>query len=417
MVYRLLVRPRPPCARHARGAPLIELRTVRVEILRRRKARTVSNCRTVGVRCPACLELRLDFVELTLTEIRIVARDLAEVVGAANVVVAAIGGAVRDAGRSGTRKYSSSSSVSELAASATARPAHHPPIAPAIPADQASDGPAAEPIPAPTSTPEIPPVASPNSSPSARVASDGRQARDPWPVPDVRRWSRCRDRSRRSSCFSRKVAHGCRARTRPPAAVEDLTRLCARTDSMVWPRGFEWHAGVELRRVGRSVLSGRARARPTSSRSTPARSNGGGGLDLLRHARCRRRCAGWAHRTPDDFIFALKLPQEITHERRLRNVDDLAAEFFDRARELGDEAGPDSHPARSRFRSDGAAGGRAVSSEAAARHPVRHRVPAARLDSRWRAGAARRAQRRADAERRALDSAQADDAARDPSDR
>jgi uncharacterized protein YecE (DUF72 family) len=49
---------------------------------------------------------------------------------------------------------------------------------------------------------------------------------------------------------------------------------------------------------------------------------------------------GWAQRTPDDFLFALKLPQEITHERRLRNVDDAAAEFFDRARELGPKLGP-----------------------------------------------------------------------------
>jgi uncharacterized protein YecE (DUF72 family) len=49
---------------------------------------------------------------------------------------------------------------------------------------------------------------------------------------------------------------------------------------------------------------------------------------------------GWAQRTPDDFVFALKMPQEITHERRLRNVDDLAAEFFDRARELGNKLGP-----------------------------------------------------------------------------
>ena len=32
------------------------------------------------------------------------------------------------------------------------------------------------------------------------------------------------------------------------------------------------------------------------------------------------------------------MPQEITHERRLRNVDELAAEFFDRARELGGTA-------------------------------------------------------------------------------
>ena len=49
---------------------------------------------------------------------------------------------------------------------------------------------------------------------------------------------------------------------------------------------------------------------------------------------------GWAQRTPDDFLFSLKMPQEITHERRLRNVDDLAAEFFERARELEGKLGP-----------------------------------------------------------------------------
>ena len=49
---------------------------------------------------------------------------------------------------------------------------------------------------------------------------------------------------------------------------------------------------------------------------------------------------GWAQRTPAGFVFALKLPQEITHERRFRDVDDLAKEFFDRARELEDKLGP-----------------------------------------------------------------------------
>jgi uncharacterized protein YecE (DUF72 family) len=48
----------------------------------------------------------------------------------------------------------------------------------------------------------------------------------------------------------------------------------------------------------------------------------------------------WAQRTPADFIFSLKLPQEITHERRLRNVDDAAAQFFDTVRELGPKLGP-----------------------------------------------------------------------------
>jgi uncharacterized protein YecE (DUF72 family) len=47
----------------------------------------------------------------------------------------------------------------------------------------------------------------------------------------------------------------------------------------------------------------------------------------------------WAQRTPHDFLFSAKLPQEITHERRLRNVDDLAHEFFDTIRELGPKLG------------------------------------------------------------------------------
>jgi uncharacterized protein YecE (DUF72 family) len=53
-----------------------------------------------------------------------------------------------------------------------------------------------------------------------------------------------------------------------------------------------------------------------------------------------RTIRGWAERTPANFLFALKLPQEITHERRFRDVGDLSREFFDRARELGDKLGP-----------------------------------------------------------------------------
>jgi uncharacterized protein YecE (DUF72 family) len=49
---------------------------------------------------------------------------------------------------------------------------------------------------------------------------------------------------------------------------------------------------------------------------------------------------GWAARVPPDFTFALKLPQEISHENRLRDSADLAGLFFDRARELGDKLGP-----------------------------------------------------------------------------
>lgn len=49
---------------------------------------------------------------------------------------------------------------------------------------------------------------------------------------------------------------------------------------------------------------------------------------------------GWYERTPAGFVFALKMPQEITHERKLRDAQDLAKEFYDRARELGDKLGP-----------------------------------------------------------------------------
>lgn len=49
---------------------------------------------------------------------------------------------------------------------------------------------------------------------------------------------------------------------------------------------------------------------------------------------------GWAERTPDDFVFALKLPQQITHEKGLRDARGETDEFFDRARELGHKLGP-----------------------------------------------------------------------------
>ncbi|GAC1514675.1 MAG: DUF72 domain-containing protein [Gemmatimonadaceae bacterium] len=48
----------------------------------------------------------------------------------------------------------------------------------------------------------------------------------------------------------------------------------------------------------------------------------------------------WAERTPAQFRFALKLPQQITHEYRLRNVEYVVQVFFDRARILGDKLGP-----------------------------------------------------------------------------
>ncbi|MGH7663043.1 MAG: DUF72 domain-containing protein [Gemmatimonadaceae bacterium] len=49
---------------------------------------------------------------------------------------------------------------------------------------------------------------------------------------------------------------------------------------------------------------------------------------------------GWVDRTPGNFVFALKLPQEITHEKRLLDSESTTALFFDRARELGHKLGP-----------------------------------------------------------------------------
>jgi uncharacterized protein YecE (DUF72 family) len=48
----------------------------------------------------------------------------------------------------------------------------------------------------------------------------------------------------------------------------------------------------------------------------------------------------WADRVPDGFVFATKLPREITHERRLLGADALLTEFCDRMAELGDRLGP-----------------------------------------------------------------------------
>lgn len=49
---------------------------------------------------------------------------------------------------------------------------------------------------------------------------------------------------------------------------------------------------------------------------------------------------GWASRVPESFRFALKVPQQITHERRLVDVADLLERFLTRARLLGGRLGP-----------------------------------------------------------------------------
>lgn len=53
-----------------------------------------------------------------------------------------------------------------------------------------------------------------------------------------------------------------------------------------------------------------------------------------------RTVRGWASRVGAGFEFALKLPQQITHEKRLRDAGDLTKRFVDVARELGPALGP-----------------------------------------------------------------------------
>ena len=48
----------------------------------------------------------------------------------------------------------------------------------------------------------------------------------------------------------------------------------------------------------------------------------------------------WYDRTPDNFVFSLKLPQEITHEQRLRDSIGVSDQFYERARELKQKLGP-----------------------------------------------------------------------------
>jgi uncharacterized protein YecE (DUF72 family) len=50
--------------------------------------------------------------------------------------------------------------------------------------------------------------------------------------------------------------------------------------------------------------------------------------------------AAWAERTPDDFVFAVKVSRYLTHIRRLRDPAEPVARFVDHARHLGDKLGP-----------------------------------------------------------------------------
>ena len=53
-----------------------------------------------------------------------------------------------------------------------------------------------------------------------------------------------------------------------------------------------------------------------------------------------RILANWARETPEHFRFALKAPRRITHEQRLRSIEDTLASFCEVARTLGPRLGP-----------------------------------------------------------------------------
>lgn len=48
----------------------------------------------------------------------------------------------------------------------------------------------------------------------------------------------------------------------------------------------------------------------------------------------------WAFRTPPHFLFACKMPQEITHDQRLMRVEEKLGVFLDKMRLLGQKLGP-----------------------------------------------------------------------------
>lgn len=64
-------------------------------------------------------------------------------------------------------------------------------------------------------------------------------------------------------------------------------------------------------------------------------------IDATWHAvPSRRTVESWAGRVPEGFIFSLKVPKEITHERYLRDCDAPWSRFLNALEPLGDKQGP-----------------------------------------------------------------------------
>lgn len=60
----------------------------------------------------------------------------------------------------------------------------------------------------------------------------------------------------------------------------------------------------------------------------------------FRHLPTERTATGWLAATPDDFVFALKASERITHVDRLKHPADTLPLFFERARLVGTRLGP-----------------------------------------------------------------------------
>ena len=70
------------------------------------------------------------------------------------------------------------------------------------------------------------------------------------------------------------------------------------------------------------------------------------------HMPTEKVLASWAAQVPDDFSFALKAPQVITHRKRLKNVDEETEYFFRSLSVLGRRMGPVLFQFSKSFRAD-----------------------------------------------------------------
>ncbi len=72
------------------------------------------------------------------------------------------------------------------------------------------------------------------------------------------------------------------------------------------------------------------------------------------HMPTRAMLESWMDQVPDDFIFAIKAPQKITHVKQLRNVEDDTEYLFQTISLLGKRLGPILFQFPKSFRPDGA---------------------------------------------------------------